>query len=151
FNVPLPRFKDLLRMMVRNDFDFQWYSYFRCSNADDETFDLLAKSGCAGVFLGLESGDQTLLKNMNKFATLERYRVGIRELKARGIPPSVSLIVASPGDTPQSVKTTTNFMTEPAPVFSRVELYSHRRSLPSHKDAEKYGIVGEDLSWTHNT
>src|SRR5262249_12854045 len=151
FNVPLPRFKDLLRMMVRNDFDFQWYSYFRCSNADDETFDLLAKSGCAGVFLGLESGDQTLLKNMNKFATLERYRVGIRELKARGIATFVSLIVGFPGETAQSVQNTIDFMNETAPDFFRVELYYHRRSLPSHKDAEKYGIIGEDLSWTHNT
>jgi p-methyltransferase len=151
FNVPLPRFKNLLRMMIRNRFDFRWYSYFRCSNADDETFDLLQQSGCAGVFLGLESADQNLLRNMNKHATVDRYRVGIRELKARGIATFVSLIVGFPGETAESVQNTIDFMNGTAPDFFRVELYYHRRSLPSHDDAAKYGIVGEDLSWTHNT
>jgi p-methyltransferase len=151
FNVPLPRFKDLLRMMIRNDFGFRWYSYFRCSNADPEAFDLLERSGCAGVFLGLETGDAALLKKMNKHATLERYRTGIRELKAHGITTFVSLIIGFPGETASTVQSTIDFVNETAPDFFRVELYYHRRSLPSHKDAAKYGLVGEDLSWTHAT
>ena len=57
FNVPLPRFKDLCRMMIRNRFDITWTSYFRCSNADEETFDLIREAGCVAVFAGIESGD----------------------------------------------------------------------------------------------
>jgi len=34
FNVPLPRFKDLCRMMIRNRFRFRWLSYLRCGNMD---------------------------------------------------------------------------------------------------------------------
>src|SRR5205823_10904625 len=52
FNVPLPRFKDLCRMMIKKQFNFNWFSYFRCSNSDEEAFDLMARSGCKGVFLG---------------------------------------------------------------------------------------------------
>ena len=44
FNVPLPRFKDLLRMMIRNQYGFEWFSYFRASNSDDECFDLMSSS-----------------------------------------------------------------------------------------------------------
>lgn len=64
FNVPLPRFKDICRMMLSNGFDFNWFSYFRCSNADDEAFDLMQRSGCKGVFLGVESGDCHLLPSI---------------------------------------------------------------------------------------
>ncbi|MCI0486970.1 MAG: radical SAM protein [Blastocatellia bacterium] len=151
FNVPLPRFKELLRMMIRNKFDFKWYSYFRCSNSDDETFDLMAESNCAGVFLGIESGDQNILTNMKKFATVERYKYGIRNLKERGIPTFVSMIIGFPGETRQTVHNTIDFLNETSPMFYRVEMYYHRRSLPIHKEADKYGIRGEDLSWTHNT
>ena len=73
FNVPLPRFKDICRLMIEKDYQFNWFSYFRCSNSDEEAIELLAKSGCKGVFLGIESGSPTILKNMNKAATTEKY------------------------------------------------------------------------------
>jgi radical SAM superfamily enzyme YgiQ (UPF0313 family) len=41
FNVPLSRFKDILRVMIRNDYDFEWFSYFRASYSDDECFGLM--------------------------------------------------------------------------------------------------------------
>ena len=85
FNVPLPRFKQLCRMMIEEKFNLQWISFFRCSNADDEAFDLMKESGCLGVYLGIESGDQQILNNMNKFANVPRYREGIRKLNERGI------------------------------------------------------------------
>jgi p-methyltransferase len=56
FNVPLDRFKDLCRMMVRKKYGFRWLSYFRCANADAEAFDLAAESGAMTLFLGIESG-----------------------------------------------------------------------------------------------
>src|SRR5215471_5879202 len=62
--------KKLYRMMIKNNFDFKWVSFFRCSNANDETFALMAESGCIAVYLGVESGDQTILNHMNKFAQI---------------------------------------------------------------------------------
>ena len=53
-------------MMIEEDYRFQWFSYFRCSNSDEEAIELMAKSGCSGVFLGIESGSNTILKNMRR-------------------------------------------------------------------------------------
>src|SRR5205085_10332281 len=106
FNVPLPRFKDLCRLMIDNKFDFEWYSFFRCSNSDDQAFDLMYKSRCKGVFLGIESGDPTVLVNMNKFAKVDRYKYGIRMLKERGITTFASIIVGFPGESEETVKNT---------------------------------------------
>jgi radical SAM PhpK family P-methyltransferase len=151
FNIPLPRFKEILRCMIRNRFDFRWYSYFRCSNADDETFDLMAASGCVGVFLGIESGDQSVLRNMNKHATVEKYRRGIGKLKERGIPTFASMIVGFPGETRQSVQQTIDFLETTSPDFYAAELFWHSKSLPVAKDAQKYGLEGEGYSWKHAT
>jgi p-methyltransferase len=151
FNVPLPRFKDLCRMMIRNRFDFNWFSFFRCSNADDEAFDLMKESGCKGVFLGIESGDPRILKNMNKFADVDRYRYGIRMLKERGILTFATIIVGFPGENEESIRNTTNFLQETSPTFYRLELYYHYTTVPIHKEADKYGIRGTGYSWKHNS
>lgn len=151
FNVPLPRFKDICRMMTKNQFGFNWFSFFRCSNADDEAFDLMKESGCKGVFLGIESGDPRILKNMNKFADADRYRYGIGKLKERDIITFATIIVGFPGETQESIRNTMNFLQETSPMFYRLELYYHYTNVPIHKDAEKYGIRGTGYSWKHNT
>lgn len=151
FNVPLSRFKDILRMMIDNRFDFDWYSFFRCSNSDDEAYDLMEKSRCKGVFLGIESGDQRILKEMNKFANVDRYKYGIRMLKKRGIATFASIIVGYPGETLESVENTKAFLEEASPTFYRAELYYHYINVPIHQRARELGISGAGYSWRHYT
>ncbi len=151
FNVPLSRFKEILKMMISNNFNFNWFSYFRCSHADDETYELMQQSGCRGVFLGIESGDQQMLDNMNKKVTIDKYKAGIHNLHERGIFTFISLIVGFPGETEQSVQATIQFLKETRPTFMKAELYFHAHHVPIHKEADKYGIRGSGYGWRHNT
>lgn len=32
-------------MMIKNKYDLNWFSYFRCSNSDEEAIELMARSG----------------------------------------------------------------------------------------------------------
>lgn len=151
FNVPLPRFKNLLRMMIRNRFDFNWFSFFRCANSDAECFGLMRDSGCMGVFLGIESGDNQMLTYMNKAADIDRYRQGIRALKANGIVTFAALIVGFPGETRQSAMNTVAFLEDACPDFYRTEIYYHYGNVPIAQQAEKFGITGAGYSWTHRS
>jgi radical SAM PhpK family P-methyltransferase len=151
FNVPLSRFKDICRLMIRKEYSFHWYSFFRCANSDDESFDLMEKSGCKGVFLGVESGDEQILKGMNKFANINRYKYGIGKLKERNIITFASIIVGFPGETERTVNNTMRFLEESSPDFYRAELYYHYSDVPIHNQADVYGIRGAGYSWKHNT
>ncbi|HEX8559879.1 MAG TPA: PhpK family radical SAM P-methyltransferase [Pyrinomonadaceae bacterium] len=151
FNVPLPRFKDLCRMMIRNGYGFNWFSYFRCSNSDEEAFDLMAESGCKGVFLGIESGSPAILKNMNKAATIERYGYGIDQLHRRGILTFGSFIVGFPGETAETVGETLSFIKEHKPTYYRAQSWYCEPGTPVDQQREKYGIEGEGFVWSHNT
>jgi len=151
FNVPLPRFKDLCRMMIRNDYRMNWFSYFRCSNSDEEAFDLMAESGCKGVFLGIESGSPEILKNMNKAATIERYAYGIRRLHERGILTFGSFIVGFPGETEETVNETRDFIKEHKPSYYRAQSWYCEPGTPIDRQREKYGISGEGFVWRHAT
>lgn len=151
FNVPLPRFKELCRMMIRNGYGFNWFSYFRCSNSDEEAFDLMAESGCKGVFLGIESGSPAILKNMNKAATIERYGYGIEQLHRRGILTFGSFIVGFPGETTETVNETLNFIKEHKPTYYRAQSWYCEPGTPIDQQREHYGIEGEGFVWSHNT
>jgi p-methyltransferase len=151
FNIPKNRFKDLCRMMIRRQFGFKWYSYFRCANADDEVFDLAARSGCTGVFLGIESGDNRMLKEMHKTATVDKYKYGLDKLREHGIFSYASFILGFPGETEESAENTLRFIDEARPTFYCLESYFHDKKVPIAERAQEFGLTGASYAWKHNT
>jgi len=152
FNVPADRFKEILRMMIRNQFTFRWYSYLRCNIMDEELCDLMSRSNCAGVFLGIESGDAGVLKIMKKVATPEQYLKGMKLLNDSGIPTFASLIIGFPGETEQSVENTIQLLEEARPTFFRGEIWYNNPRAPIYdKSREQHGIDGFGYRWRHNT
>lgn len=151
FNVPFPRFKEICRMMIRNKYDFNWFSYFRCSNSDQEAIDLMAESGCKGVFLGIESGSPSILVNMNKSATIEKYAKGIEMLRQRGILTFGSFITGFPGETETTVAETVDFIKTNKPDYYRSQMWYSEPGTPIQMEREKYAIDGEGFVWSHAT
>jgi len=151
FNVPLPRFKDLCRLMIKKKYRFNWFSYFRCSNSDEEAIDLMAESGGRGVFLGVESGSPQILTNMNKAATVDKYARGIEMLRKREIMTFASLIFGFPGETTETIGETINFIRSAEPDYYRIQLWYCEPGTPIELQREKYGINGEGFLWSHHT
>jgi radical SAM PhpK family P-methyltransferase len=151
FNVPIERFKDICRMMIRKNFGFNWFSYFRCSNSDPDAFGLMRDSGCKGVFLGIESGSPEILKNMNKAATVEKYAEGIRSLRQMGILTFASFIVGFPGETAVTIAQTERFIRDNRPDFYRAQLWYCEPGTPIQRQRSVFGIEGEGFNWLHNT
>ena len=151
FNVPFPRFKDLCRMMIRKKYPFNWFSYFRCSNSDQEAIDLMAESGCKGVFLGIESGSPSILINMNKSATVEKYAKGIEMLRRNGILTFGSFITGFPGETDETVQETIDFIRTTRPDYYRSQMWYCEPGTPIQNERRKYEIEGEGFVWEHAT
>jgi radical SAM PhpK family P-methyltransferase len=151
FNVPFPRFKNICRMMIKKKYPFNWFSYFRCSNSDEEAIDLMAESGCKGVFLGIESGSPTILENMNKAATIEKYSKGIEMLRKRDILTFASFIVGFPGETHDTVQETIDFIKTEKPDYYRAQMWYCEPGTPIQNERQKYDINGEGFVWNHAT
>ena len=111
----------------------------------------MAEAGCIGAFLGIESGDQQILQNMTKFAKLDRYEYGIRQLTEHGIMTLASIVLGFPGETDQTVQNTIDFINRTQPTFYNVQLYYHDVLAPIEQQREKYGIEGSGYSWRHDT
>jgi radical SAM superfamily enzyme YgiQ (UPF0313 family) len=150
-NFPTKRFKVLLKMMIKNKFNYKWNAHIRCQFLDEETIELMKESGCVQVLMGIESGNQQILNNMNKKVDVEKYYRGIELLNKHHILSSASVIVGFPGETISSYMDTFNLIEQTRPTFFRVHLWYYNTSAPINKFKENYGLNGEHYNWEHNT
>lgn len=151
FNVPKQRFKEMLRMMIRNKYGFNWNSYYRADHGDEETIDLMRQSGCEGVFLGAESGSDKILQKMNKAARRKDYFQAISRFRAAGITTHANFIVGFPGETRDTIAETIGLIEEAQPDFFRAQLWYADPLTPVWRKREEHGIQGMAFAWSHNT
>ena len=151
FNVPKKRFQEILRMMIRNQYNFKWKSFYRSDHGDEETIALMQESGCQAVFLGVESGSNTILERMRKTARREHYFKAIPLLKKAGIMTHANLIIGFPGETYETVQETVAFLEEAQPDFYRAQLWYADPVTPVWKKKDEYGIQGSAFNWSHHT
>lgn len=151
FNVPKQRFRDLTQMIARNKYDFKWNSFFRSDHSDDESIDSMAEANCEGVFIGMESASDKMLKLMNKSSRQADYRRAIPRLREAGILTYASLIVGYPGETQATHRETVDFIEDTRPDFFRGQLWYADPITPIWEKREEIGLRGRAYSWSHDT
>lgn len=100
FNVDLARCKKFCKMLLAENLKLVWTcpNGLRADRVDDELADLMFKSGCQEVMIGIETADPQLLSTVNKRETLEDIESGIRTFQRAGIRVGGYFIIGLPGD-----------------------------------------------------
>ncbi|MEU5947757.1 PhpK family radical SAM P-methyltransferase [Micromonospora sp. NPDC047465] len=151
FNVPKNRFRDILRMMIDKDYGFKWNCFYRSDHGDRATIELMKEAGCEGVFLGIESGSDMLLKQMNKTARRADYIDALGAFNEHGISTYASLIVGFPGETEETVAETVDLLDQGRPDYFRAQLWYCDPVTPIYQRRDELGIKGEAFNWSHQT
>jgi anaerobic magnesium-protoporphyrin IX monomethyl ester cyclase len=76
----------------------------RLDTLDDELLDLMRKSGCYEVAVGIESGNQDVLDHMGKRVSLEQIREKVRLIDKHDINVVGFIIIGYPTETAQTVE-----------------------------------------------
>lgn len=108
----LKRAKEILRGIIDRGLDVTWTASngLRADIYDNELLDLMKKSGCSGIHLAIESGDQWVSDNIvNKRLNLEKAEDYAKKAIEKGIPVSGLFIIGFPGETPEQMRNTINF------------------------------------------
>lgn len=111
------RARNLFKGMVERDILKDWFGFTALNVAyDDETLNYMARSGCLGILIGVESLNEAALKQMNKFVNIRigvgNYRKAIENLHRHGIIVWGSVIFGTDGDSKDSFKEMTEFALE---------------------------------------
>lgn len=151
FNVPKERFRQILQMMIKNNYGFKWNSFYRSDHGDERTIELMGKAGCEGVFLGIESGSDLQLERMNKTSRRKDYMKAIPLLKEAGIRVHSNMIIGFPGETYDTYQETVSLIEETKPDTFRSQLWYADPVTPIWQEKDNYGVKGSAFTWSHNT
>lgn len=95
--------------------------YGRANRINDKKAKLLKDIGVFEVFIGAESGDDEILKNINKPVSKELVLRAIRALAKYDIRVTVSFVIGLPGETKKSLSKTISFSEELAKYKNIIE------------------------------
>jgi p-methyltransferase len=149
FNVPPSRFKEMLQLLKQ--YEFSWYAFIRCQYLDKQQVVDMRESGCRGAYLGIESGNDAILKGMNKRVTSAQYLRGVELLRSQGISTLASFIVGFPGETEDTLRDTIQFIDRSGTEFFNVKIFYYDHTTPIHQQAAAYDLTGQGMTWAHRT
>lgn len=161
FTMPKKRLVELCNLLIAQKTEVKWICYARADDlADESVVELMKKAGVAQVQIGLESGNQNMLDQMNKRCTVEQNLQAIKNCRKHGVTTLVSLIVGYPGETEETLKETLEFMREARPDFHFLATFSVRiEDVPMFKEhnRKRFGLEKMDNPysfapyWRHDT
>ena len=102
----------LCRKIIESGLKITWSSNSRADTMDEEMAEMMYKSGCRLVSLGVESGSQMILNNIGKRITLDDIRNTVKILKKNKIKIYNYFVIGLPWETEQTVEETIKFTIE---------------------------------------
>jgi tRNA A37 methylthiotransferase MiaB len=151
FTHPHERCQEFLEKVAALPFKVQWVAYGRADTITEGLARAMRLSGCEGIFFGCDSGDEGILKKMNKRFTAAEIRRGVALLKKEGVPVTASWIVGFPGETPESVRNTLDLILELRCEQNVVHTFTVYEQAPVGLRKGTFGVEGHAMHWKHES
>jgi anaerobic magnesium-protoporphyrin IX monomethyl ester cyclase len=127
FTMPRARLATLCNELVKRKINVKWICYARADDlAKLEIAQMMQEAGAHQVQIGIESGDQNLLNNMDKQCSVEANHQALENCRKIGLTSVISLIVGFPGETSETLERTYRFLEATPPDFYFLATFSTR-------------------------
>ena len=117
FTLDKKRVQDICRQIIDRDLKVGWICNSRIDTLDDKTLNLMRRSGCHMIKLGIESGSDKMLKSMKKCITVETIKRNFALIKKNKIEALAHFIIGLPGETKKTLEETRNLVFELEPDY----------------------------------
>jgi anaerobic magnesium-protoporphyrin IX monomethyl ester cyclase len=111
FTLHQKRVLEICAEIKQRGLHFYWECLARVDSVNDATYAEMYQAGCRRVYFGIESGDDTILKLMNKKITTAEARHAVIAAHQAGLQVGAFFILFYPGETNQTVLNTLRFAT----------------------------------------
>lgn len=111
FTVQLRRVEEFCDLIIANGVPIKWACESRVEKLTPEMIEKMARAGCVGLYVGVESGSDRILKVMQKLETRADFIEKFPILHANGISTYTTWVYGSPGEMPEDRRQTESLMT----------------------------------------
>jgi anaerobic magnesium-protoporphyrin IX monomethyl ester cyclase len=102
--------REFCRAVIDEGLDVKWRCTARYDNLDEELLQLMKQASCCGLYFGLESGSDRVLKAIDKKITVDQIIRVSEMVYASGIPTASSVLMGLPGETREDMEGTLKLM-----------------------------------------
>jgi len=96
--------------IIEQKIQIKWRCTARYDNINEEMLDLMKRANCAGLYFGLESGSERILKSVNKKLTVDKI-IKTSELVAKsGIGSITAVLIGLPNEEKSDIESTLSLM-----------------------------------------
>ncbi|MBI2871181.1 MAG: radical SAM protein [Candidatus Omnitrophica bacterium] len=116
FNYKRTRVMEICKLLIQNRIRLSWIVSSRVDTVDKEMLEAMKEAGCHMLRFGVESGDQGILDNIEKGATLEQARQAFQWIHETGLEAHCHAMMGMPGETRETLEKTIRFILELEPT-----------------------------------
>lgn len=134
------RVEEFCHELIKRHPKLKWHCMGRVNTVDYDLLKLMKKAGLNDIFLGIESGNNDILKKAQKGITTEQARKAVEACNKLNISSYGGFIIGLPGDTRETMEQTVQFaLSLPLTLagFSVMIPYPGTKSYEDHFDEER--------------
>jgi len=135
-------------LIAKRDVDVMWGCTARVDRMGKQLLNRMKEAGCRTLLLGVESGNQGILNNVQKGTTVDQARQTFKLARDIGIHTIASMTVGMPGETKFTADETMNFTRRINPDYAIFSLATPYPGTKFFDLAEKMGLI-KVKDWTH--
>lgn len=142
FNVNRKRMREICEFIARhNHTGIQFHAEIRADLVDEEEADLFYKANLRTLEVGLQSGNQRILREIGRPCNLKRLEHGIHLLHRCGIKVEIQLIAGLPGESWEGLLSSVRYALSLNPAMLSIFTLLVLPGTPYYKDPEKFGLL----------
>lgn len=130
--------------MIRENLKISWSCNARVDNFNKELLKVLRKAGCWLIQLGVESGNQDILKTIKKGITLEQVEKACKLAYDEGFEVKTYFILGNPNETVKTINDTIKFMTKLPAHYASINFMTPLPGTELWDVAEQYGTIDKE-------
>lgn len=106
--------RNVLQLMIESGLSerIKWNALTRVNFVKPDLIDLAKKAGCYRLEMGVESGDDNILRTIGKAITVEQVRKAVKIIKDAGISLGTYFILGHPNETKETLRKTVSLVVE---------------------------------------
>ncbi|MDD5645315.1 MAG: radical SAM protein [bacterium] len=112
------RVKEICGGIIDRGLDIKWSCFARVNTLDEDTLEIMKKSGCYCLSFGFESGSNDILKKMKKGTTVEECAGVMEKVRKIGLKSLGFFILGAEGETRETINRTIKFARELGPTLA---------------------------------
>lgn len=130
------------------DGHFRWVCNTRPELLDDAIVAHMKAAGCAAIAIGVESGNDDVLRSLKKGFVADDVRRAAAIMKRHDVTLSAQFMIGLPNESVEQMMDTARLMEEIDPVSVMLSVATPLPGTELHEQARAMGYIDDDPDWT---